>query len=87
VRVLAILVALALGTVAPARPAGPGDCIVLEDFSRARVGEFPAEWKARSDEGRHVYTVREDGGRRLLRAVSSGLGIQAGRDTLQRCVG
>jgi hypothetical protein len=56
------------------------DCIVLDDFSRAKVGEFPTDWKPRKDSGRGVYTVREEGGRRFLRAVSEGLGIQAARE-------
>jgi hypothetical protein len=62
----------------PATAQGP-DCIVIDDFSAATVGQFPAEWKARKDEGREVYSVQEEGGRRFLRAASRGLGIQAGR--------
>jgi hypothetical protein len=56
------------------------DCIVLEDFSRSKVGEFPVDWKPRKESGRGVYTVREEGGRRFLRAVSAGIGIQAARE-------
>jgi hypothetical protein len=73
--VLAVLAVLALPTGALA-----ADCIVLEDFSRAKVGEFPADWKPRKDSGRAVYTVREEGGRRFLAAVSEGIGIQAARE-------
>ena len=51
------------------------DCIVLDDFSRATPGELPAGWKLRKDSGRGVYTVREEGGRRFLAAVSDGIGI------------
>jgi hypothetical protein len=58
-----------------------GDCVTLEDFKKARVGEFPTEWKARKDAGRQVYKVAEEGGLRFLRAVSKGTGIQAGRET------
>jgi hypothetical protein len=64
--------------VLPATAQGP-DCIVIDDFSAGTVGQFPAEWKPRKDEGREVYTIQEEGGRRFLRAVSKGLGIQAGR--------
>jgi hypothetical protein len=55
------------------------DCIVIEDFAKAKVGEFPPGWKVRKDEGRSIYTVQEEGGLRLLRAVSKGLGIQAAK--------
>jgi hypothetical protein len=58
-----------------------GDCIVLEDFKNSRVGEFPVEWKARKDAGRQVYKAAEEGGIHFLRASSTGLGIQAGRQT------
>jgi hypothetical protein len=52
---------------------------VIENFATGTVGQFPADWKPRKDEGKEVYTVQEEGGRRFLRAVSQGLGIQAGR--------
>ena len=65
--------------VAPGRRGGP--CIVLDDFSRAKLGEFPAEWKPRKDEGREVYRVREEGNQRFLRAEAKGTGIQAARET------
>ncbi|HSE04757.1 MAG TPA: DUF3047 domain-containing protein [Methylomirabilota bacterium] len=61
-------------------PASAAECVVLDDFSRGRVGEFPPDWKARTDEGRAVYSIREEGGRRFLHAESRGLGIQAGRE-------
>ena len=73
---------LVLAVLAVLLPTGAlaADCIVLEDFSRAKVGEFPADWKPRKDSGRAVYTVREEGGRRFLAAVSEGIGIQAARE-------
>jgi DUF3047 family protein len=77
--VLILAAAPALAPAAP--PAAPADCIVLDDFSRASVGEFPGGWEARRDEGKTVYRVSEEGGRRFLRALSEGLGIQAGRPT------
>jgi hypothetical protein len=61
--------------------AAQGDCITLEDFRNAAVGEFPAGWKARKDSGREVYQVAEAEGIRFLRAVAKGVGIQAGRET------
>ena len=78
---LALLAAAGLAFAQAAQPAAPGDCIVLEDFSKSRVGEFPAGWQVRKSEGKSVYTVQESGGKRFLRAVSKGLGIQAARET------
>jgi hypothetical protein len=56
------------------------ECVPLEDFSRGRSGEFPPEWKPREESGRPVYSIREEGGRRFLRAVAHRIGIQAGRE-------
>jgi hypothetical protein len=72
-----LAVALALAMVVPA---AAQDCIQFEDFSKGKVGEFPPGWKPRKDEGRGVYAIREQSGRRFLQAVSRGLGIQAGRE-------
>jgi hypothetical protein len=74
-------VGLVLAQAGPAPAAAPGACIVLEDFSASAVGQFPAGWEVRKDEGKRAYTVIEEGGRRFLRAVSRGLGIQAARPT------
>jgi hypothetical protein len=60
--------------------AAQDDCVVVDDFSKAKVGEFPAGWKARKDEGKGVYTAREDGGKRFLHAHAKGLGIQAAKE-------
>ena len=56
------------------------ECIALEDFSAGKVGELPPGWKLRADEGRGVYTIQEEGGRRYLHAASQGLGIQAAKE-------
>ena len=80
---LALLAAAGLTLAQAAQPAASTDCIVLDDFSGARVGEFPPGWEVRKDDGKEVYRVREEGGRRFLQAVSKGLGIQAGRKTEQ----
>ena len=84
-RVRAFVLLALLAAVVPAHGqaqlAAQDDCLVLDDFRRARVGEFPPDWQPRKDEGRGVYTVGEESGRRFLRAVSRGLGIQAGRET------
>jgi hypothetical protein len=82
--VLLALVATAGLTVAQgAPPVASTDCIVLDDFAQATLGQFPPAWEVRSDEGKEVYRVREDSGRRYLAATSRGLGIQAGRETKQ----
>jgi hypothetical protein len=83
-RALSVVVAALLLLPAVLSPPGlgaQGDCVTLEDFKKSRVGEFPAGWKARKDAGEQVYTVAEERGVRFLRAVSKGLGIQAGRET------
>jgi hypothetical protein len=67
---------LALGP--PASTAQP-DCKTIEDFSKAKVGEFPADWKPRKDGGKDVYRVMEEPGLRFLRAVVPGLGVQAAK--------
>ena len=78
-------VSLVLSAVLIAAPASHSAadeaCIVLDDFSRAKSGEFPAEWKPRKDEGREVYRVQEEGNQRFLHAEAKGTGIQAGRET------
>src|SRR5262245_14351649 len=54
------------------------DCIVLENFASSSLGAFPAGWAVRAEEGRAVYTVLEDNGRRFLHALARGVGVQAG---------
>ena len=68
---------VALGP-APAAAQQP-ECLVLEDFAKAKVGEFPADWKPRKDAGKDVYRVMEERGLRFLHAASTGLGIQAAK--------
>src|SRR5262249_61880786 len=77
---LALAVALPGMLLAPATVPAEDDCKVVEDFGRSPVGEFPAAWKARKEAGREVYTVQEEEGKRFLRALSRGIGIQAARE-------
>ena len=70
---------LVAGAAAPT--ASQDACIVLHDFSRAKAGEFPPDWKPRKDEGREIYRVRDEGGQRFLHAEAKGTGIQAGLET------
>jgi hypothetical protein len=55
-------------------------CKTIDDFSKAKVGEFPADWKVRKDAGKEVYQVAEESGLRFLRATAKGLGIQAAKE-------
>jgi Protein of unknown function (DUF3047) len=75
--VVALLVLSAGGH--PASDAADGECLVVEDFKAATAGQFPAGWKARTDEGTSIYTVHDEDGGRFLRATSKGQGIQAGK--------
>jgi hypothetical protein len=85
VGVLVVIVLVLVPGLLPAASQPPrgarADCITLDDFRTAAVGAFPREWEARKDAGREVYTVAEAPGLRFLRAVSRGLGVQAGRET------
>lgn len=76
------LLTFALSTVGPngRTLAQTSDCIMLENFAGAKVGEFPPDWKPRNDEGKDLYAVHEEGGRRLLRATVRGFGIQAAKE-------
>ena len=55
------------------------ECIVIDDFAKAKVGEFPADWKVRKDAGKNIYVVQEEAGVRFLHAHAKGHGIQAAR--------
>jgi len=70
-----VLTVVALLTNAAAQP----DCTTIEDFSKTKVGEFPADWKPRKDSGKDSYRVMEEPGLRFLRAVVRGLGVQAAK--------
>jgi hypothetical protein len=80
-RLLAIAVTFPLLLPEAGGPAAQtADCLTITDFSKNKVGEFPSDWRARKDEGKEVYTVREEGGKRFLAAVSKGLGIQGAKE-------
>jgi hypothetical protein len=53
--------------------------VVVDDFSKSKVGEFPEGWKARKDSGKDVYKVAEEGGKRFLRADAKDIGVQAAK--------
>ena len=73
--VIALLAAVLLVT-----PVGAQECVTVDNFSKAKVGEFPSGWKPRKDAGREVYSVQETDGLRFLRALARGLGIQAAKE-------
>jgi hypothetical protein len=56
------------------------DCKTIEDFSKAKVGELPADWKLRKDSGKEAYRVAEESGFRFLHAAAKGLGVQAAKE-------
>jgi hypothetical protein len=63
-----------------ARAAAQSDCKTIEDFSKAKVGDLPPDWKVRKDAGKDVYKVAEESGLRFLRATAKDLGIQAAKE-------
>jgi hypothetical protein len=73
-----VLASCLVGTLSSPAAAGE-DCIVIENFEKASVGEFPAEWKVRKDAAKKAYTVQEEAGKRFLRARSEGIGVQAAK--------
>ena len=75
---LTVVFLLAPGARHPA--AQTSECVVIADFAKNRVGEFPEDWRARKDEGKGVYSVREEGAKRFLAALSRGSGIQAAKE-------
>jgi hypothetical protein len=83
--VMVLLFAILLGGVLvsdspPTAAQATDDCKVIDDFSKAKVGEFPPDWRVRKDAGKEAYRVQEEGGRRFLHAHVKGLGIQAARE-------
>lgn len=76
----ALIVLLVVATAPSVGRAWAAECVVVDDFSRGKVGDFPVDWKPRKEEGRPVYAIREEDGRRFLHVASRGVGIQAGRE-------
>ena len=74
-----LLAVLALVTCGPGARAAAEDCVLIEDFAKEKIDEFPPDWKLRKESGRAVYTVREQDGRRFLHAAARGIGIQAAK--------
>ena len=64
----------------PIRLAAQSDCRTIEDFSKAKVGELPADWKLRKESAREAYRVAEESGIKFLRAAVKGLGVQVAKE-------
>jgi hypothetical protein len=85
-RVVIVALAVAVSAVMvpgvrrSAEVAAEDECVVVDDFAKAKAGEFPGDWKVRKDEGKAVYAVKEENGKRFLAARSKGLGIQAAKE-------
>src|SRR5437667_4296952 len=77
---LALYLAAALLLTVAASLAAQPDCRTIEDFSKAKVGGLPADWKVRKDSGKEVYQVAEESGLRFLHATAKGLGVQAAKE-------
>jgi len=78
---LLALIAVALTLlILPPRAGAQGDCRTIEDFSKAKVGELPADWKLRKDSAKEAYRVAEESGLKFLRVAAKGLGVQAARE-------
>jgi Protein of unknown function (DUF3047) len=79
-KVVALLAAACFGVAALPTPiAAQPECVTIDNFSKAKVGEFPADWKPRKDEGKGAYKIAEEPGLRFLHATVRGLGVQAAR--------
>jgi DUF3047 family protein len=63
-----------------ARTAAQPACRTIDDFSKAKVGELPADWKLRKDSAKETYRVAEEAGIRFLRATAKDLGVQAAKE-------
>ena len=80
-----LILALVLGGVLvadapPTSAQAPGDCKVIDDFAKAKVGELPPDWRVRKDAGKEAYAVQEEGGLRFLHGHVKGFGIQAAKE-------
>jgi hypothetical protein len=63
----------------PGRSTAQDHCVVVDDFSKAAVREFPDGWKVRKDDGKNIYKVAQENGQKFLRADARDAGIQAGK--------
>src|SRR5262249_52240584 len=57
------------------------DCKTIEDFSKAKVGELPADWKLRKDSAKDAYRVAEEARQGFLGGMVKVLGVQAAEES------
>jgi hypothetical protein len=55
------------------------ECIPIETFAGAAVDSFPAGWRARKDDAKRVYLVKQEGDRKFLQADAQTIGQQAAK--------
>jgi hypothetical protein len=79
IRLLSLVASCLVLGVFPGEIVAEPDCRTIEDFSKAVLGELPADWKLRKDSGKGVYRVAEEAGLRFLQAVARGLGVEAAK--------
>jgi hypothetical protein len=79
-RLLASLATCLVIGVLPVQTTAQPDCHTIEDFSKAKIGELPGDWKLRKDSAKDTYRVAEEAGLRFLHASSKGLGVQAAKE-------
>jgi len=73
-----VALCLVVAAIAPAHTsAAPRDCITIENFAADPVGTFPTAWRVRTDAGKDVYRIFDDGALRFLRAHAESMGMQA----------
>jgi hypothetical protein len=78
---LLMLIAICLVLAALAdRSEAQSDCRAIEDFSKAKVGELPPDWKLRKDSAKDVYRVAEESGIKFLHAAAKGIGVQVAKE-------
>ena len=73
------LISLGVIGLGSTSPSAQDQCVVVDDFSKSKVGELPGGWKARKDEAKDVYKVADEKGKHFLRADASDVGIQIGK--------
>ena len=77
---LALAAACFVLGLSPVPTAAQPDCRTIDDFSKGKVSELPADWKLRSDSAKGAYRIAEESGLRFLRATVKGLGVQAAKE-------
>jgi len=75
---VAAILAVSASRASSGTPAAE-DCVVIEDFTKGKIGGFPPDWRPRQESGRAVYSLQVENGLRFLHAAARGIGIQAAK--------